>query len=136
MRLARVNSSSGKILDVGVYSGMFVEDINNTNNENVFIEVTSDSTITPQTHYYDKNEAAVQIRPSMELAINSTDLIVNNYLTITNIPIGTVVKYPGGEITVDDGEIEWTTEDEGAYTFRLINFPYIEETVHATFTEA
>lgn len=40
-------------------------------------------------------------------------------LTITGIPVGLELMYPGGRVVVNDGFIEWSCDDPGSYYFQL-----------------
>jgi hypothetical protein len=69
----------------------------------------------------------IQQRPVMPL------VVTQNPFTITGIPTGTLVKYPGGELIVDDGFIEWSSAVPGEFAFQLSCFPYRDEVIYATF---
>jgi hypothetical protein len=60
--------------------------------------------------------------------------VTQNPFTITGIPTGTLVTYPGGELIVDDGFIEWSSVVPGNFAFQLSCFPYQDEVIYATFT--
>lgn len=96
-----------------------------------FILEGEDIGILDTTHYVDVSKDPVEIadRPKMGLSVTQ------NPFSISNIPPGTEVIYPGGTITVDDGFIEWTSTLPGTYTFYLNNFPYQEEIVNAEITD-
>ncbi len=80
-------------------------------------------------------------RPKMSLLIEvdgsetelaeRTNIKVGELLKIAGIPKGTTVFHPGGELTVDDGYIDWSAAETGEYHFRFANFPYQEEHIHA-----
>jgi hypothetical protein len=74
-------------------------------------------------HYVLAGELAP--RPVMGLSVSQ------NPFTVTGIPVGTEVTYPGGTIVVDDGFIEWDSEEPGNYRFWFQNFPYQEEEIYA-----
>lgn len=40
-------------------------------------------------------------------------------LTITGIPVGMELMYPGGRVVVNDGFIEWSCDTPGTYYFRM-----------------
>ena len=75
--------------------------------------------------YYDAEIGAATPRPAFELEVSQ------NPFRVGNIPPGTKVRYPGGEVIVDDGFIEWTAVEPGSYAFHFENFPYLTETVYA-----
>lgn len=58
-------------------------------------------------------------------------LAINGILRVENIPAGTQVAHPDGELTVDDGFIEWSAVEPGHYFFRFDNFPFQEVNFHA-----
>ena len=80
--------------------------------------------------HYIKDGEVVQ-RPTMDLTVSSTELEVDEVLRIENIPEGSKVFHPEGELIVDDGYIEWSSVEPGTYLFRFENFPYMEEEVNA-----
>lgn len=73
-------------------------------------------------------EGELTERPSMNLGVSQ------NPFRVDNIPEGTVVTFPGGTVTVDDGFLEWSAIEPGEYEFHFANFPYQEETVIAHIT--
>jgi hypothetical protein len=75
--------------------------------------------------YYDVTVGTVFPRPTFEFRVSQDPFRVEN------IPAGTLIRYPGGEIIVNDGFIEWTAIEPGSYAFHFENFPYLEETLYA-----
>jgi len=74
---------------------------------------------------------AVVPRPPLPV-IGPAPVAIGEYLEFSGIPPGTLVKYPGGELIVDDGFLEWAALEPGEYEFRFENFPYQEESFRAT----
>jgi len=70
-------------------------------------------------------DGALSPRPLMPVT-QSNAVAVGELWRIDGIPSGTVVIYPGGTVTVDDGFIELSFAEPGEYKFTLSNFPYIE----------
>jgi hypothetical protein len=70
----------------------------------------------------------IAVRPEMPL------VITQNPFTVTGIPEGTVVTYPDGVITVDDGFIEWSAVEPGHYRFHFSKSLYLEREVYAQIT--
>lgn len=71
-------------------------------------------------------------RPEMALSIQGDAyLAVGEVLRIEGIPVGTDLIYPGGRTKVDDGFIEWSTNEPGSYYFKFSNFPAKEVEVNA-----
>ena len=82
------------------------------------------------------SEGVLTPRPTMSLVQSTAGLMTTETLTISGIPPGTLVQYPGGEVMVDDGYIDWSSASEGTFNFRFINFPYQEAVLNATVTAA
>lgn len=88
--------------------------------------------------YFDQNQEPT-LRPSLGLSIGDGDedgmievtLSPGELLTVTGIPTGTHVLHPAGEDVVDDGFIEWATDDPGEYRLFFHNHPMKEVSVHA-----
>ncbi|MCW7551069.1 hypothetical protein NX722_28355 [Endozoicomonas gorgoniicola] len=76
-------------------------------------------------------EGSPVLRPVMGLTVSSTELTIAKVLRVDNIPKGTKVFHPEGEVVVDDGFIEWYSVEPGTYLFRFENFPYMEEEINA-----
>lgn len=83
------------------------------------------------THYTDG--ASLLVRPEMKLQYYLQGE-VNKPWQISQIPVGTEVKFPNGSMVVDDGYIEWYSAVPGEFLFTLTNFPYADATVNATIT--
>lgn len=75
--------------------------------------------------YYDLETNSLTRRPAFDFHVSQ------NPFRVENIPAGTLVKYPDGELIIDDGFLEWTAIEPGKYMFHFENFPYLSETVHA-----
>ncbi|SUE95808.1 Uncharacterised protein [Ectopseudomonas mendocina] len=71
-------------------------------------------------------------RPDMGVSVQGEAyLSVGEVLRVEGIPSGTDVVYPGGRATVDDGFIEWSTNEPGSYYFKFFNFPAKEVEINA-----
>lgn len=78
------------------------------------------------------HEGAPKPRPEMGLSVQGEAyLSVGEVLRVEGIPAGTEVVYPGGRATVDDGFIEWSTNEPGNYYFKFFNFPAKEVEINA-----
>lgn len=87
--------------------------------------VLFDQLVEGSTHYIVNGE--VVDRPSMPLSVASDQqLEVDQVLTIEGIPPGSEVIHPDGATIVNDGFVEWASVEPGRYSFRIINFPYVE----------
>jgi len=45
-------------------------------------------------------------------------------MTLTGVPAGTIITYPQGSTTVDDGEFTYASDKSGDVVFTLHNFKY------------
>lgn len=71
-------------------------------------------------------------RPEMGISVQGeVYLSVGEVLRVDGIPAGTDVVYPGGRAKVDDGYIEWSTNEPGQYYFKFSNFPVKEVEINA-----
>jgi hypothetical protein len=55
---------------------------------------------------------------------------------IEGIPNGAQVIYPGGSLIVDDGFIEWSTDESNFFSFVIEAQPYMREIIYANFVQA
>ena len=85
---------------------------------------------------YFANDLAVP-RPVMVLQINP-GLIINKgkLITVSNIPKGCVVTYPGGTTTIDTGTAQWGSITPGEYKLKFELFPYMSEVLNVTVRNA
>jgi hypothetical protein len=74
-------------------------------------------------------------RPAFAFSTAPVAITTAETLHVEDIPDGTVLTYPGGALTIDDGFIDWDAEVPGHYVFTFRLFPYIEAVIHATVTE-
>ena len=68
----------------------------------------------------------------MPLIVTSTPLIANgtDEAIISNIPAGAQVEWPDRQTDiVNDGEIRFSVDLPGTYTFRLTAVPYLDQEV-------
>lgn len=59
---------------------------------------------------------------------------VDTPASFSGIPVGTKVYHPDGELVVDDGELDWESDEEGVFELTFERFPYKTETVYVTVT--
>jgi hypothetical protein len=79
-------------------------------------------------------DGEIVARPDMGLLSNAHDAMApHELLSITNIPPGTRLYGPELDLVIDDGFVEWTSAVAGRFTFVLIDFPYKNGAVNATF---
>ena len=74
----------------------------------------------------------VKARQSMLLTISSTQITANgtDEAIISGIPAGVQVEWPDGQTDiVTDGEIRFSVDLLGTYTFRLTAVPYLDQEV-------
>lgn len=86
--------------------------------------------------YYFAKDLAVP-RPPMNLRIvPGLSIIKGEIVTITNIPVGSTVTYPGGTTTINNGKAEWGSVVPGTYTLKFTLFPYIDEVLNVIVRDA
>lgn len=96
--------------------------------------------------YYFEEDAPVS-RMRMKLTVNGTEHVYTDFgeepehefkagdiLRIEGIPKGAELQYIDGTIIVDDGYIEWSTDEPGLYQFNLSLFPYAATRIYAEFS--
>lgn len=93
----------------------------------MFMEVPIEDQVNYFHHYVLNGE--ILPRPHLNLQVTQ------NPFRVEAIPPGTLVTFPGGEVEVNDGFIEWSSVEPGEYVFRFENPPYFEETVIAHITD-
>ena len=74
-------------------------------------------------------------RPAFSLAPTALTFTTAESITVTGIPVGTTVFFPGGSEVVDDGELEWDSMVAGDFTLRFENFPYVAEAIDVEVTD-
>ncbi len=79
---------------------------------------------------YIQNELPVP-RPEMPWVGGDVGLTVGEVFRLDGIPVGSSVRHPGGSAVVNDGFIEWSTNEPGSYLIQVINFPYKEVNFNA-----
>ena len=74
----------------------------------------------------------VQLKQPMSLNTTSTSLIADgtDEVIISGIPSDVQVEWPDGQIdTVTDGEIRFSVDLPGTYTFQLTAVPYLDQEI-------
>ena len=77
-------------------------------------------------------EGEVQSKKLMDITANNTSPTANgtDEATISNIPAGVQVEWPDGQTDiVNDGEIRFSVDLAGTYTFRFTAVPYLDQEV-------
>lgn len=77
--------------------------------------------------YYDFDSSSFLDRPIMGIEISSKKVAIDQEVIITGIPAGTTFLYSAGSETIDDGQVEWSSNVSGGYEIILSNFPYQTE---------
>lgn len=94
-----------------------------------------EGTADPVNDWINPETETAEPRPDMDLDIADTEIAVDEYFRVDNIPEGATLYYPNEQTTtIDDGFFEWSTDIPGEYEFTLENFPYKSVTIHATFS--
>ncbi len=83
----------------------------------------------PAKIYVDIQADEIKDKPELPVTISSTQFSVDGQLDMTGVPAGTVFNHPDGSDVVDDGVIEWSTDEPGDYKFVLELFPYLEKEI-------
>jgi hypothetical protein len=122
------HNSQGKILRYGLCARQDIL-LQARDNEYVMEGVADDLE-----NYIDQEE--IKLRPEMKLATTSHAFPINTTFCVDSIPSNTLLSHPEGELSIDDGYFEWSTNTPGDYVFTLTNFPYKDEVIHATVTSA
>ena len=84
------------------------------------------------THYVDVDTQTVMAKQPMSLIATNTIIIANgtDEAVISNIPEGVQVEWPDGQTDmVTDGEIRFSVDLPGTYTFRFTAVPYLDKEV-------
>ena len=92
------------------------------------VEVSED--VAESTHYI--LEGGAQPKQTMPLITTNTPLIANgtDEAIISGIPAGVQVQWPDGQTDiVTDGEISFSVDLAGFYTFRFTAVPYLDQEV-------
>lgn len=71
----------------------------------------------------------ITTRPAMALTVSSTAVGINEDVTVSGVPTGTLVHHPDGSNTVNDGTLEWSSTLPGVHRLILENFPYQDEEI-------
>jgi len=77
-------------------------------------------------------EGEVQSKKLMDITANNTSPTANgtDEATISNIPEGVQVEWPDGQIDiVTDGEISFSVDLPGTYTFKFTAVPYLDQEI-------
>jgi len=84
------------------------------------------------THYVDVDTQTVMAKQPMSLIATNTPLIPDgtDESVITGIPAGAQVEWPDRQTDiVTDGEIRFSVDLPGTYTFRFTAVPYLDQEV-------
>lgn len=66
-------------------------------------------------------------RPAMALTQDRAVAALGQPVVFGGIPAGTVVRFAGQSLTVDDGELSWSSASPGHYRFRFECWPYRDQ---------
>jgi hypothetical protein len=91
-----------------------------------------DPTVKIGTHYIDILEGVAVERTNMSINVNDLEIIANgtDEAIISGIPAGVQVEWPDGQTDiVTDGEIRFSVDLAGFYTFRFTAVPYLDQEV-------
>jgi hypothetical protein len=112
--------ATGRIVSTGVIQDHMIEA--NTPSGCSYLESLNAN---PKTDYV--LNGVVTPRQAMQISVLPTELSVNEVMTITGVPVGSVLHHPDGVSPINDGTIEWSTNAPGLHTFLIVNTAYLEE---------
>ena len=121
--------ASGKIIAITVGR---VSDVENTPILGLCARMYIDNVLSlqPLTHYV--TNGVLMDRQPMPLIVTSTPLIANgtDEAIISGIPAGVQVEWPDGQTDiVTGGEIRFSVDLPGTYTFRFTAVPYLDKEI-------
>jgi len=90
--------------------------------------MNTSSNATCDRHYVLEGE--ITERPLMSLVVGATEFSTEENITISGVPVGAVFSHPGGEESITDGEVEWSSALSGRYLLQVTCFPYKEESIY------
>jgi len=85
-----------------------------------------------QTHYVTFNPSRVEGKITLSLIVSATQITANgtDEAIISNIPAGVQVQWPDGQTDiVTGGEIRFSVDLPGTYTFRFTAVPYLDQEI-------
>lgn len=65
-------------------------------------------------------------RPAMPITHGDLTVVIDEPVTVSDIPAGAVLSHPDGEDTIEDGALEWSCAVPGIFVLTLSKFPYLE----------
>jgi len=89
-------------------------------------------TVQIETHYINRLDGIAVEKTNMPIIVSESEIIADgNYeVVFSNIPAGVQVRWPDGQTDiVTDGEIRFSVDLAGTYTFRFTAVPYLDQEV-------
>ena len=97
-------------------------------NTNSMTEVSTE--VTDSTHFFIDGD--VSPKSEFDLTVGEVQLLSGGTysVTISNVPTGVQVEWPDGQTdTVTDGEISFSVDLPGTYTFKFTAVPYLDKEI-------
>ena len=122
---------AGYTLDGTIRNIMYCDEVGPTYEEDTgFMTVEIEGNVNLETHYV--NNGTVAEKELFNLVLATSSIIANgtDETIIFGIPAGVQVEWPDGQTDmVNDGEIRFSVDLPGTYTFRFTAVPYLDQEV-------
>lgn len=76
--------------------------------------------------YISRPDNVIVDRPTMPITINKLNVVEDEEITISSIPVGAKVDIDGEENVINDGELILTFDTIGTYKIKFRCFPYLD----------
>ena len=94
-----------------------------------WIDISYDPSITPEKTYVRLSDLSIQYKVDFpQLSWSDFDIQVNELITISQIPANTTVVWPDSITTVESGDLSFTIDMPGWYSFVFRKPQYFEKT--------
>ena len=121
----------GYTLDGTIRNIMYCDEVGPTYEEDTgFMTVEIEGNVSLETHYV--NSGTVAEKQLFNLALATSSIIANgaDEAVISGIPAGAQVEWPDRQTDiVTDGEISFSVDLPGTYTFRFTDVPYLDKEI-------
>lgn len=84
--------------------------------------MVTESLVDGANHYV--QAGSIVERPEMALGYSEGAVQAGAAVAFTSVPAGSVVRFAGERVVVDDGVLEWSSAEPGRYELRFSCFPY------------
>ena len=122
---------AGYTLDGTIRNIMYCDEVGPTYEEDTgFMTVEIEGNVSLETHYV--NNGTVAEKQLFTLALTTSSIIANSTdeAVISGIPEGAQVEWPDGQTDiVTGGEIRFSVDLPGTYTFQFTAIPYLDKEI-------